>query len=298
MGIYSRDYIRDTRPSRGFGHTGDLWAIKALLVVNVVVFLLQILSPKVLVQAPPPFLPYEESAVTFWLKLDPQRTIFGGEVWRLLTYGFCHSTGGLLHILFNMWVLWMFGRLVEPLYGSREFLAFYLLAIVASGLCFLGVDAVTPVHLPAVGASGGVMAVVILTAMHYPRMTVLVMFVLPVELRWLAIAYVVLDATGMLEGDIGVAHSAHLGGAAFAFLYHYFQWRISGVWNAVSRRRVFQQRPKVRVYQPSVEEHEPERNLDEQVDAILQKIYTSGEGSLTDKERDILKTASRRYKNR
>jgi membrane associated rhomboid family serine protease len=229
MGIHSRDYIRDTPSSGGFRPSGDQWAVKFLVIANVVVFLLQLVSPKVGI----PFAPFEESAVTHWLKLDPQEVVFGGQVWRLLTYGFCHSADNLLHILFNMYILWMFGRLVEPICGSREFLAFYLSSIVVSGLCFLAIHLVNPLTY-AVGASGGVMAVVVLTAMHYPRLTVLVMFILPIELRWLAIIVVALDVTGTLQGDANVAHSAHLGGAAFGFLYQYFHWRITGVWDAMN----------------------------------------------------------------
>src|SRR5207237_381134 len=73
------------------------------------------------------------------------------ELWRLLTYGFCHVNTS--HIFFNMFSLWLFGKYVEPIYGAREFLAFYLVGILISGLAFLGFDAAHAVPHGTIGAS-------------------------------------------------------------------------------------------------------------------------------------------------
>ena len=156
MGISSRDYIRESRPVQHFGGRSNLWAIKFLIIANVAIFLAQNAIPQ----------------VTEWLGLS-LAGLQSFQVWQLFTYGFCHSTLGDMptHIFFNMFVLWMFGRAVEPIYGSREFLAFYLVGIIVAGVCHV---LVSPVLV--VGASGGVMAVVFLTAMVYPRMTVLLFF--------------------------------------------------------------------------------------------------------------------------
>jgi hypothetical protein len=141
------------------------------------------------------------------------------------------------------------------------------------------------------------MAVVMLAAMLYPRMTVLFMFVIPIEFRWLAVMYVVADLSGFLQGGSNVAHVAHLGGAAFGIAYKYYNWSITRLWSRIRSRSPRSwappvNRPKVRIYEPQPE------NLDEQVDAILDKIHREGEASLTERERSILKDASRRYKNR
>ncbi|MEX0701407.1 MAG: rhomboid family intramembrane serine protease [Planctomycetales bacterium] len=211
--------------------------------------------------------------------------------WRLVTYGFCHAS--LMHIAFNMFVLWMFGRAVEPILGSREFLAFYLAGVVVSGLCHLIVQALSPV--PVLGASGGVMAVVFLTAMYYPRMTVLLMFVIPIELRWLAVLYAVLDVAGAFSETSGVAHAAHLGGAAFGVAYKYFGWRLMPFWDSLAARlraRRPASHPRVRIHRPSADE------IRERVDELLDKIHRHGEASLTDAEREFLREASREYRNR
>lgn len=239
-----------------------------------------------------------------WVESDAvHRNLLGlASIWRYITYGFCHDHGNMWHIVFNMYFLWMFGRLVEPIYGSREFLAFYLTAIVVSGFCFLGVRGVGQNDAALVGASGAVMAVVFLAAMHYPREKVYVMFIIPLEFRWLAVLYALGDTFGFVRGGGDIAHVAHLGGAAFGVAYKYYGWRMYGIWNRLRggiRLPRLRSRPKVRLYKPSVSSiGTSRRDLDSQVDKILDKISKHGESSLTDDERELLKQASQKYKKR
>lgn len=219
------------------------------------------------------------------------------QVWRFLTYGFCHS--GLMHIFFNMYMLYIFGQHVEPIYGSREFLAFYLVSIVMSALAYVGIEMFHDISTSMVGASGGVMAVTFLAARHFPTKTILFMFVLPLEYRWLALLYAVGDLSGMFSGGTGVAHAAHLGGAAFGLAYYQYGWRVLGGWSdtfrswRMPRRRIrLGKRPEIQLYQP------PRESLDAEVDSILDKIHREGEAALTEEERAVLKDASQRYKNK
>ena len=283
MGIENRDYIRDHRP-RGFvgGPSSGFSAIKFLLIANGVVFLLQNIP---------------QLAVTEWLSLS-LRDISSFQIQRLVTYGFCH--GNLMHILFNMYVLWMFGRAVEPIYNSREFLAFFLTGVVTSGVVHLAIESAQDGHSLVIGASGGVMAVVFLTAMHYPRMTVLLFFVFPIQLRWLAVMYAVADVMGMAEGTSNVAHAAHLGGAAFGMAYHHYHWRIMPYVDGLlrlSQWRPWRARPRVKIYRPAAPQRDA-KEIERQVNTLLDKIRDHGEASLTDKEREILTEASKWYKNR
>ena len=283
MGIESRDYLRHESGGRNYGSfrmTSGGWAIKYLIIANVIVFVLQNVSP----------------AITESFALQRGAIFPAFQIWRFVTYGFCHSTASLGHLFFNMYVLWMFGRSVEPILGSREFLAFYLLGIVISGICH---TAISP--YPVIRASGGVMAVVFLTAMYFPRMTVLLMFILPIQLRWLAVLYAAVDVFGFINpGGDGVAHFAHLGGAAFGVAYKHFGWNVTrsfdAKWNTFNLNRSAKKK-KFRVYS------EPDTNLskaglDEKVDAILEKISREGEANLTDQERALLKEASNKYKKR
>jgi membrane associated rhomboid family serine protease len=316
MGLENRDYARGSSGWSGgyggFGGSGSSLApvCKWLIIINVAVFVLQLMTAR-------------EATVEHWLSLDPERVVFHGEVWRLLTYAFCHARQELLHILFNMLFLWWFGRTLESMYGSREFLLFYLAGAVLSGAVFVGLGLAMRNLTPAIGASGAVMAVMMLYAMHFPRQQILLFMVLPVEIRWVVAAYVLFDLYPVLielgggqAGD-GIAHTAHLGGLAFGFAYGKFRWRIErlfGGWRLPKLGRMFGPRRRIRLHKPSTEAtartaevpepYEPREPfesraaLEARVDAILEKISEHGEASLTDDERETLKKASRLYRRR
>lgn len=273
-------------------------ACKWLIVTNVVVFVLQLFT-----------LELPGGGVTGWLMLSPDRVTGNWEVWRILTYAFCHNPDDPLHLAFNMLGLWIFGNQVESLYGQREFLRFYLTAALISGVGFLAFQ--MSVNRPgvAVGASGAVMAVMMLCAMYYPSMKILIMFVIPIELRWLIVIYVVYDMLPLLR-ELGgahpldqIAHSAHLGGLLYGFLYKRFDLRYSRLlagwnWPGLKRLVLPARQPKnVRLYEPP-EERVPTPDLSRRVDEILAKISAQGESSLTPSEREILKEASRRFKKK
>lgn len=284
MGISNRDYIRDSDNRPGYAsHLGENWAIKYLLIANVVVFLMQQMFSN------------NPEQISNLLSLSTS-DLKSFQLWRLVTYGFCH--GSFQHIFFNMFVLWMFGRMVESIYGSREFLAFYLVGVVISGLCHVLLQVAEGGQAAVIGASGGVNAVVFLCAMHYPRMTVLLMFVIPVQFWILAIGYALIDLFMMIRpGESMVAHAAHLGGAAFGVAYKHYGWRVLSWlqfanWRLPKRQKRPKPNPNIRAYQP------PEDSLDNRVDELLAKINKHGEASLTDEERRILTEASKRYKDR
>jgi len=302
MGLEDREYLRDEARRYGdggggfgFGGRGSLsenWAIRNIIILNVVVWVLQIATGGSV-----------REGITPWLSLsvaDLQTFQF----WRLLTYGFCHSMGDPWHLIFNMLFFWMFGRMIEGIYGSREFLAMYLVSVFFSGVAQVVFSTLTGDYdTPVLGASGGVNAVVILTAMHFPRMTVYVMFIIPMQLWILAVLKVGLDTLGMVGGGSNVAHAAHLGGAAFGYLYFVRGWRISpllsgfGGWSnplsSMQRKMRDRKRKKeLQVFEPNDDE------LREEVDRLLEKIKAHGEASLTDEERQTLERASRVFKGR
>lgn len=301
MGLEDREYLKDeARRYGGGGGFGmrpsfsDQWAIRTIIIINVAVFILQLMTQ----DRRNPL-----SGITRWLDLSAQ-DLASFQFWRLLTYGFCHSTENLMHILLNMFIFWMFGRMVEGIYGSREFLMFYLAGVLISGIANVVVSTIggTP-EIPMVGASGGVNAVVILTAMHFPRMIVYLFFVLPVQLWIVAVGYVVIDALGLIQGEGNIAHAAHLGGAAFGYFYYRHQLRLSPLASGLSnlsspfgnmkrKYRQHQTRKQLQVFEPNDDE------LRQQVDDILAKIQEQGEASLTDEERETLERASRVFRGR
>jgi membrane associated rhomboid family serine protease len=244
------------------------------------------------------------SIVQEWLELDTAKVTRYGQVWRLLTHAFCHDRAGIWHILFNMLCLYWFGCTLESMYGSREFALFYLTAAVVAALGYVGVELQTGSSMPAVGASGAVMAVMMLYTMHYPRQIIYICWVIPIEMRWLMALYVVWDLHPVLlvlAGDqvmTGIGHAAHLGGLAFGFLYFKFQWRLETLtWRLHWPRRARRSQPRLRLVAESFDDAEPDREM-EQLDQLLQKISASGQASLTDDERALLQKASERIRGR
>ena len=243
------------------------------------------------------------SVVQRAFELAPEKVFPGFQFWRLVTYAFCHSEHSVWHIVFNMLALWFFGPTLERMYGTREFAWFYLTAAVVSGLAFIGLELFLGSLNPVIGASGAIMAVLMLYAVHYPRQIIRIWGIIPIEVRWIVGLFIIVDLFpvlqslgGRMTGD-NVAHSAHLGGVAFGYLYFKYRLRLEWLFGGFklpdfsSRRSA--SRGNLRLYEPPSAE-----DLDAKVDAILEKISQSGEASLTDQEREILKTASHRYKKR
>jgi len=234
--------------------------------------------------------------------------------WTLLTYGFLHDGPSLetpgaaysiWHIVFNMLTLWFFGRPVEAVTGTAEFIRFYCVAIVVAGLAWVIGEQLGGAGVPGrlVGASGGVMAVLAAFIWYYPRQTVLIYGILPVPAWALGVLYLVSDLQGAGNRASNVAHVAHLAGAAFGVLYAWRGWNLDGLTEAPARWWSGLKRRRLRIVRPDdVDGRLPgdrdEPLLDQEVDRILEKIARSGESSLTQAERDTLTRASRRLKNR
>ena len=223
MGIYDRDYYRREGPSLLGSFAANGQVTKALIGVNVLVFLVQMFSRGV----DPSNGDYTEP-ITNLFSLNVTRVLHG-EVWRLLTFAFLHDTNSVWHILMNMLILFMFGRQVESVLGGREYLRFYLVAAFLSGVAFVAATLLGLHKGECVGASGAVIAVLVLAACYNPRQVIYLFFVLPVPIWLLVVFYVAADAFNLLgRSGTAVATSAHLGGAAFGYLYHRLGLRMSG----------------------------------------------------------------------
>lgn len=222
MGIYDRDYVRREGPSFLGSITERRRVCKWLIGINVAFFVVQIFT------SPTDDFIRSLGWFTDALDLDVEHVLHG-QIWRLLTYAFLHDPGQILHILFNMLFLWWFGSDVEDLYGPREFLTFYLSASFAAGLLFFfSALAWMPVAAPCLGASGGVLAVLTLCAIHYPRRIILLFFLLPVPLWLFLVISVAGDAYVFLyKAQNGTAVAAHLGGVLFAGAYYRLHLHLS-----------------------------------------------------------------------
>lgn len=239
------------------------------------------------------------SAMDRYLGLSAS-TLKQGYVWTLVTYGFLH--GGLLHILFNMLGVYFLGREVLQLIGSQRFLAVYFGALIVGGLVSVGVQVITGSTITVVGASGALLALLVVYASFQPDrpITLLLFLVVPVTLRpryivWGAAA---ISAFFMLLYEIpgrgATAHSAHLGGMLAGWLYFRYLHERTGNYGSLrpsielptwlkKRRPPVSAKARVNVTPPT--------DLKEEVDRILDKINSQGFGALNEEERRLLDSA-------
>lgn len=144
--------------------------------------------------------------------------------WQVVTYGFLH--GGLPHLFFNMFALWMFGRNIEWLMGSGRFLFYYMTCVIGAAVVQLIVASTQTMIYPTIGASGGVFGILLAFGMAFPnRMIMLLIPPIPMKAKYFVILYGVLELYFGVTGIApGVAHFAHLGGMFFGYLLIQY-WR-------------------------------------------------------------------------
>lgn len=189
--------------------------IKNLLIINGLVFFMQMVPTTEVVLLRlfalwPLGIPNVSGYPSFW-------------PWQLVTYGFLH--GGLGHIFFNMFALWMFGMQIENAWGSRRFAIFYFICVVGAGLVQLVVATASGGIYPTVGASGGVFGILLAFGMMFPNQPIYLYFMFPIKAKWFVIGYGLIELWAGVSGtQQGVAHFAHLGGMLFGFLLIQY-WR-------------------------------------------------------------------------
>lgn len=226
------------------------------------------------------------------------------EPWTFLSYMFVH--GGLLHLLGNMFMLWVFGTPVENRMGSRTFILYYLLCGVGAAVFSLALSGIMNVS-PFVGASGAVLGVALAFAIYWPDAELIVFpLPIPIRARTLVALLVGLDVFFyfLTPGD-GVAHLAHVGGVLFGYVY----FRVQGLSRrsphppprAVERVVMVQSGSAEPERRTPVTPARPRRRVDAdpvaaEVDRVLDKISEKGIASLTPAERRFLDEVSRQKK--
>ena len=228
----------------------------------------------------------------------------GFRPWQLITYMFMH--GGLMHLLFNMLALWMFGMELENTWGSRKFLTYYFLCGIGAGLSNLFIGPLFAPPAPTVGASGAIYGVLIAFGILFPDRPIFIYFLLPIKARYFVILYIALEIyAGVSSSHDGIAHFAHLGGAAVGYVYLLVDERRApfSSFIAHARERMVSSHQHAgggyassdvsdAKYYDIVDREE--RTSQQQVDEILDKISKSGYQSLTEKEKKILFEASKK----
>ena len=189
------------------------------------------------------------------------------ELYQLFTYMFMHS--GFEHIFFNMFAVWMFGRILETVWGSQRFLFFYILCGMGAGLVqevtqyieYIPLmkdmaqlstyepDTLIPISgyshtaeqwlnlymkrisISTVGASGAVYAILMAFGILFPNQPMYIFpLPMPIKTKWMIIGYIAIELYLGLTGNDGIAHFAHLGGLVFGFLLIMY-WRKKGTFH-------------------------------------------------------------------
>jgi membrane associated rhomboid family serine protease len=268
----------------GFGFGGFTFTpmVKKLLFANFGVFLITLLLPS--------------RFVLEWLAFRPDHVLT--RPWGALTYMFVHAD--LMHVLFNMLVVFFFGPPLESRWGSNEFVRYYLVCGFGGVLlAFLLAPSV-----PIVGASAACYGLMLAFAMNWPDAPIYVWGIFPVQAKWLVgflFLITLLNAFGAPGGP--VAHMAHLGGIVVGFIYLKTDWRPREKLAALSQRMA---RVRSLAIVPRDDEALPDdlqaggwRTADEgalldAVDRVLDKISAEGISALTPEERGLLDEVSRR----
>lgn len=159
------------------------------------------------------------------------------EPYQVFTTMFLHAPriDMFFHILFNMFALFMFGRVLENVWGSKRFLFFYLACGIGASATHLIMQYLMGTFSFAIGASGAVMGVMVAFGYLFPNTQLMIVPIpVPVKAKWVVLGYVLLDlfgGFGNLQGD-NIAHFAHLGGALTGFL-------IVFIWNKTNRKTLY-----------------------------------------------------------
>jgi membrane associated rhomboid family serine protease len=253
--------------------------IVRLIIANVVVFIFQQLPVGM--------------QISKYLMLTPKLVLTRGYVWQILTYMFLHDSF-IRHLGLNMFVIWMFGRTLEQVWGSSRFLRFYF----ACGLGGAVFSFIFAFNTPVLGASAAAYGILLAFAIMFPNQRLLLWFVFPVKARTLVIGLILLSLILGIRGTGNIAHFAHLGGMAAALIMMRGEYQFRHFRNFIRDR--FSKIPVKISFDrneqgPSTGRKESSA---EKIDSILDKISEKGYENLSETERHILEKYSEEERDR
>jgi membrane associated rhomboid family serine protease len=238
-----------------------------------------------------------EISLVYWLSLPGNVTLALAHLWTLLTYMFLHE--GLMHILFNMlWLYWL-GKIFTEYVGSKRLVGVYLMGGISGGLLYLLTSLVFPLYFYntfLLGASAGVMAIVIAIAILLPDYMIQLLFFGPVQLKYVALASFVLTSILDISQNTG-GKISHIGGALFGLVFMLQYKKGNDITQPVVAfldwlTSLFTRKARIKVsYSKKFSDDEynvSQKAKQQKIDAILDKISKAGYESLTKQEKDFL----------
>lgn len=272
---YNYDYLKRRRAVRPSLHGGMTPVVRTLLIVNIIVFVLQVVFGN-----------------TFTMLFGLSNTaIAQGFIWQIFTYMFLHSTGYFLHLVANMLGLYLLGPEVERGMGSRHFLIMYFISGILGGVGWLALSG----GGICIGASGAIMGMVASFAALYPRrrLAFILLPMYPVKAWIIALIFGGLELFLYLSRpDSSIAHTVHLAGGVAGCFYTLAVFRPQ-VLHAKWLAKWLRHHPGTGRKPPGPREMTPA-----ELDRILDKISKHGMSALNKRERDMLESASSKSKRR
>ncbi len=269
--------------------------VERIIMLNVAIFILAYLLNTFSF-----LLQIDGNFIVNWFSLQPDFDLLLVRPWTIISYGFLHL--GFFHILFNMMVLYYFGNLFSDFFNSKQFLVYLILGIISGGLIYM----LSYNYMPGlktqdsllVGASAGVMAIVIGISSHIPHYSLSFRFIGNIKLLYIAVVLVVLDVVQIPTGNAG-GHLAHLGGSLLGYVMTRYMNQGTGLitWMTGTMTKK-EKRPLKTVYKSTKKTtyKKKETKSEEQaiIDSILDKISKSGYETLTKEEKDYLFKAGKK----
>ena len=246
-------------------------AIKILIIINVGLFLLRFVAKSQI-----------DLAGIFGLSPNTVWPM----IWQPITYMFIH--GDLFHVLINMFVLWMFGSEMESIWGRTQFLRYYFLTGVGSGLVWLLFNAGQSYSV-LIGASGAIYGILIAYGMMFPNRTVYLYFMIPIKVKWFVVFLGAVAFLSSFNNNTNISHLTHLSGMVIGFVYLRYYWH----WKDFR----FSVHKQIEEFRSSINSKRDQKKIEMQneVDQLLDKINETGYDNLTEEEKDLLYRASKDF---
>jgi membrane associated rhomboid family serine protease len=238
--------------------------------------------------------------------------------WQLITYMFLHAD--FTHLFFNMFALWMFGLELENLWGSKRFLIYYTICGLGAAVANLLIAPLFSQVGPTIGASGSVYGILVAFGYLFPNRHIYIYFLIPIKAKYLVILYMALEIFAVAsQSESGIAHVAHLGGAVVGIIYLLIisknKLSLFNSFKSNSSNNSYQQNtqykppqaePSPKVYNANYKDIEQrdykneidvrQKEIQEKIDTILDKLSKSGYQSLSDEEKRILFEESKKLR--
>jgi len=205
-------------------------------------------------------------------------------IWQPFTYMFIH--GDFFHVFMNMFVLWMFGSEMESIWGKKEFLKFYFITGIGSGLIWLVFNFSGNAVL--IGASGAIYGILLAYGLMFPNRKVLIYFLFPVKVKYFVIFLGLMAFVSSLSySGSNISHLTHLSGMMIGFVYMKSKWTIKRLSLLLNSYLASIK------YKKSIKKEKQLANIQANVDKLLDKVSEVGFDSLSEDEKDKLFTYSK-----